>query len=1107
MSLSSIELWQRIAAEGLASPMQCRTWAAEAAKSLPAAETTDGIKVLQQLIEIGRLTNYQAKILAGQSDRPLRRGSWHILRRLKDPIWQDWTEVTKIDTTKAEWDPPGWSRWLQVDDLDSLRASAPSLPRGIQMAGVQHDHLQSVSIPELADGELHVQVGPLRGQVLTAQFAGNVAPSDVAVQIVEQVASGLAALHAANLLHGRVLPDRVFWDGQQSVLARDPLASWTATLDEQAVGLLGHQLGDLRTASFLAPEFIAPGQPPTRCTDVYALGCVWWWLLTGKPPAIGANTQETLAQQAQPLPELPDSASLPEPMRKVLWHALARNPASRFPDASHLVKAILAAKEVIKLGKRTIAPAPSSRTNPATTSTKSHSTAQSGSTAQSSSSSQPSTRTTKRASSRKQPLSTDPVEAQSSVDSSVDKPVVAAKPVVSAAEKTSKRDVRSKGESKTAKPAGGSAKTPDRGQVDEPDESARQNEPRRDDESATDPQSSGSAADTGESGKPAETSSGDAARTAPQQAAPATATDQAAAGRQGVAAGPPTATRRRPLQRRRRSKNKWMLPVLGGAGFLIVLLLALKFSGALDPADAPRETTPKPPPVAIDPTAPGDVQRSDPRLDFYRIVDTEQHGLWAPPSAPSALPIDLLPPGGQCFVSLRPAELLVSAAKKQLVAAFDPEVTRMLESISGATGLPLETMAQVTVAFYSPIQSGAFPEWAVRVQLTQAQSLTQLKRQWSDPAAETVGQHQLLVNQSQLAFYVAQQPLVDAQSVSTFSVGPLSLMRDVAELEGAGGPLVTQMETLWNATDRQADLAVLFAPPYLFTEGRGLLANSPPRLRSVLRDMLGQDMRAGLVQMHLEPSWYTELQLIGASDQDAGRIAAELEQQAGQLPSEIEGWFAGQTPHAHWSRLALRYPQMLRTLNGYSRFGVERGVAISNAYLPTEAAHNLLLASWIAMQESATLAGNSASPADASQLAPLTVQQYLARPVTVSFAQEPIEVAWQMIGEEANDQLPAGTATMRFELDGDAFELAGITRNQQLRDFDMRNRPLREVLTQVTKMGNPVTTVTDTRDADQKLIWVIKADPQATGQSMISLTTRAAATGSGDRLPEEFSPK
>jgi hypothetical protein len=134
----------------------------------------------------------------------------------------------------------------------------------------------------------------------------------------------------------------------------------------------------------------------------------------------------------------------------------------------------------------------------------------------------------------------------------------------------------------------------------------------------------------------------------------------------------------------------------------------------------------------------------------------------------------------------------------------------------------------------------------------------------------------------------------------------------------------------------------------------------------------------------------------------------------------------------------------------------------------------------------------------------LTVDQYLGRPIRLSFDQEPIEVALRLIGEEANDGLPAGTPQLRFALDGDAFEKAGITRNQQLSNFNIDLQPVRAALTEVAKRGNPVTTVTDTREEDQKLIWVLADDPESPGNQMVSLTTRAAATAAGIALPVEF---
>jgi hypothetical protein len=136
----------------------------------------------------------------------------------------------------------------------------------------------------------------------------------------------------------------------------------------------------------------------------------------------------------------------------------------------------------------------------------------------------------------------------------------------------------------------------------------------------------------------------------------------------------------------------------------------------------------------------------------------------------------------------------------------------------------------------------------------------------------------------------------------------------------------------------------------------------------------------------------------------------------------------------------------------------------------------------------------------------LTIEEYLGRKIRLSFDQEPIEVALRMIGEEANADLPPGTPALRFVLDGDAFERAGITRNQPLRDFNMNDQSVRDALTEVAKRGNPVTTVKDTREADQRLLWVVTDDPESSGAFMISLTTREAATTAGIALPTEFAP-
>ena len=70
----------------------------------------------------------------------------------------------------------------------------------------------------------------------------------------------------------------------------------------------------------------------------------------------------------------------------------------------------------------------------------------------------------------------------------------------------------------------------------------------------------------------------------------------------------------------------------------------------------------------------------------------------------------------------------------------------------------------------------------------------------------------------------------------------------------------------------------------------------------------------------------------------------------------------------------------------------------------------------------------------------------------------------------------------------------------------MNDQPVRAILTQVAKLGNPVPGITDFKVDDQKLIWVVADHPEKAGSKMISLTTRKAANAASIPLPVEFAP-
>ena len=149
-------------------------------------------------------------------------------------------------------------------------------------------------------------------------------------------------------------------------------------------------------------------------------------------------------------------------------------------------------------------------------------------------------------------------------------------------------------------------------------------------------------------------------------------------------------------------------------------------------------------------------------------------------------------------------------------------------------------------------------------------------------------------------------------------------MRQV-ELKGAPGPLVSQLEKVWEVSDADADVSLLLTTPFLFSDGKALLAMAPKRLASRLRDLLEVDTRALLVQTRFEPTWFIEAQLVGPSEREAPRLSDQLRQKIVGAPTAIEDWFVSEQPHPYWRSLAIRYPQMLRALAEQARFGIERG--------------------------------------------------------------------------------------------------------------------------------------------------------------------------------------
>src|SRR5262249_53112837 len=127
-------------------------------------------------------------------------------------------------------------------------------------------------------------------------------PVDRAVRIAAQVLSALGYAHAHGVIHRDIKPDNILLEGDQAVVADFGVARALTAAGVDRLTETGISLG---TPTYMSPEQAAASRELDGRSDLYALGCVLYEMLTGQPPFAGATAQQLLARHAMdPVPPL-----------------------------------------------------------------------------------------------------------------------------------------------------------------------------------------------------------------------------------------------------------------------------------------------------------------------------------------------------------------------------------------------------------------------------------------------------------------------------------------------------------------------------------------------------------------------------------------------------------------------------------------------------------------------------------------------------------------------------------------------------------------------------------------------------------------------------------
>lgn len=207
------------------------------------------------------------------------------------------------------------------------------LARELRVArDVRHRHLVSILGSDQAEARPYLVLELVTGGSLAEALQQRTLRLEELTRLVAEVGGGLDALHRRGVVHRDVKPSNIMLraDGSAALTDFGLAKGKTYTLLTRPGQVMG-------TLDYLAPELIR-GEEATPASDVYALGCVAFECLAGRPPFADRSLLSVGTAHLAAKP--PDPPAPPE-LSWALLRALEKDPAARPPSATayaHLLR-------------------------------------------------------------------------------------------------------------------------------------------------------------------------------------------------------------------------------------------------------------------------------------------------------------------------------------------------------------------------------------------------------------------------------------------------------------------------------------------------------------------------------------------------------------------------------------------------------------------------------------------------------------------------------------------------------------------------------------------------------------------------------------------------
>jgi serine/threonine protein kinase len=159
------------------------------------------------------------------------------------------------------------------------------------------------------------------------------------VSIFAQIVAGVAHAHKLGIIHRDLKPANVLMDRDGRPRVTDFGLAKRTSVDTQLTAT-GQVVG---TPQYMAPEQARDSKDVGPAADVYALGAILYFMLTGRPPFHGESFTDLLIKVVHepPTPPRQFQPDIPDDLEALCLKCLAKSPQERFADANALAAALV----------------------------------------------------------------------------------------------------------------------------------------------------------------------------------------------------------------------------------------------------------------------------------------------------------------------------------------------------------------------------------------------------------------------------------------------------------------------------------------------------------------------------------------------------------------------------------------------------------------------------------------------------------------------------------------------------------------------------------------------------------------------------------------------